>query len=143
MKHFLYLLSFLILLGCSSTSSIKGKFSKQQFKDRALCNCIALGLDSVGNNRSIQKIVPYDPYAYVLFDSSIKVSLKMVLKEMYLDSIARKQGSSESAQGKPVFNFCMRYYRGISLDKLAKKQVRKANEIKNIDEYISLKFPTS
>jgi len=137
-----FLFILFVFCSCSVTHNIRSGLSTQAIKDRALCQCLAAGLDSSRKNYYIQRIVPYDPISVVLFDTAIFESLKPVLNEMYIDSIQRVTGSSEASQGKPVFNFCMRYYKSVQLNKLARRELKKAKKIKNLEEYISLRYPT-
>jgi len=137
-----FLFIFFIFCSCSATHNLRGSLSSQGFKDRALCQCIASGLDSSRKNHSIQKIVPYDPVSVVLFDTTIFENLRPVLKELYIDSMHRVESKSEAAQGKPVFYFCMRYYKSVELNNLARKELKKARKINNLEEYISMRYPT-
>lgn len=107
-----------------------------------MCQCIVLGLAPASGNESINSLIQYDPISAVLFDSAIIENLKPVFKEMYVDSVQRAIGSSEAAQGESVFNYCMRYYKSTQLENFARKELRKAREIGNLEEHISLKFPT-
>lgn len=115
--------------------------STEGFKERALCQCIVLGQES-RKDYSTRKLLPYDPVSLVLYDSIIIKNLKPVLKEIDLDSINRADKVTEAATGKQVYNLCMKYYKSKNLKKIAKKQVKKAKKIKNLEEYISNHYPT-
>lgn len=142
MKHFnSFLLVFIV--SCSSTrSALNEEFTIQKFKDRALCNCIAIGLDSNRTNSIIQKLIPYNPVASVLFDSVIIQNLKPVFHNIYTDSIMKIGKVTEAAQGKNVYGSCMKYYKSSDLHRLAKQEIKLVKNKKDLDEYISSKYPT-
>lgn len=116
----------------SQTNSLKKTI--QVFKDRALCKCLASGLDSNNSNADIQKLIPFDPFAIVLYDSIIDKNLKLMLNEIYLDSVSRINTVSVNAQGKMVFYSCMNYFRSKKLDLLAKRRIKQIGKIKNLKE---------
>jgi hypothetical protein len=141
MKYLIFI--SLYLYACSSTnSSLKKEITVEKFKDRALCDCIAIGLDSSRSNGRIQKIIPYDPVAAALYDSVILENLKPVLHKMYLDSINKIGKVTEAAQGKNVYSTCLSFYKSAELYKLAKYQIKKVRKIKNLEEFISSRYPT-
>ncbi len=135
-----YLLFLILLFSCTpSRRNLSKELSIDHFKDRALCNCIVMGLDSNRNDLAIQKLRSYDPAATVLFDSIIFKNILPVLEQMYVDSVNKVGRMTEGAQGKNVFRRCIEYYKSTELDKLAHNQLKKWRKIKSLEEYISSK----
>lgn len=141
MKYYIFL--FTIIYSCSvPKDSIKRELTIDKFRERALCNCIVMGLDSSRNNQTIQKLIPYNPEEAALFDSVILQNLKPVIEKIYADSAQRVDKVTEAAQGKHVYSACLIYYKSIELHKLAKAHIRNLKKIKNLEELVSNKYPT-
>ena len=138
-----YLLILVILYSCSAEKKNgRHELTIDHFKDRALCNCIVMGLDSNGSNEGIKKLRPYDPIAMALFDSVILKSLIPVLEQMYMDSVNKVGRVTEAAQGRTVLHSCVQYYKSPELKNLAQQEVKKWKKVKNLNDYISAKVPT-
>src|SRR5689334_9909371 len=96
-----YLFVLFFLYSCSATKQpFRNEINEEKFKERTLCNCIALGLDSNRNNPAIQRLIPYNPIARALFDSVIIENLQPVFGQIYLDSLNKVGRKTEAAQGK-------------------------------------------
>lgn len=138
-----YISILIIFYSCATTNiTVDSDINVKRFKDRALCNCIVMGLDKNGNSEVIQKLKPYNPEQFVLFDSSIRQSLIPVIKQMETDSIAYINTICEACQGRPVFKRCIEYYNSKELNTLAHKELKRIKKIDNLTEYISSRFST-
>jgi len=141
MKYFIIFIC--IIYGCSNTKSMLYKeITASNFKDRTLCNCIALGLDSNRNSNLKNQVIPYNPIAIALYDSVINENLKPIIEKMYSDSIQKNFKFSKAFGNRKVFNNCIEFYKSKELNEIALKNIKRIRMIKNLEEFISLKYPT-
>ena len=86
------------------------------FKERFLCNCVALGMDSSQSNAAVQKIRIGNQVYVHAFDPIISKILKPVMDSIYYDSVFKSKHVAENAHGKDVIKYCLQYYHSKHLD---------------------------
>jgi len=150
MKINLLLLSMLVI-GCTSDKRLikldseiwNSEYSKQDFKDNVLCNCLVMGF---GDKNVTQQFKEedrsfYSPIHIVFFDSVSKVILRPVVLKIKRDSVESLTRVSEAAAGKRVFYECLAFYKSRKLDSISDSEIKKWEKIKNIDSIINIRMP--
>jgi hypothetical protein len=121
----------------------------QEFKNRALCNCILYGHRNKNFQDSMRKYDKsfYNPMAMGLFDDALEPLLKIQLEKMIIDS-ANSIGKSpadlkEVVWGKTVISSCTEFYNSKQLDATMRYQKKKVwPKITDVTSEIWKKVPT-
>ena len=117
---------------------------KNEFKERAFCNCLIEGYE---NNDIKNYIVKYDKTYYsgigiAIFDPALKPIIKNEVLQMRNDSIESTTKVPEHLVGKRVFEHCLEFYKSKRLDSITKRQMTEWKKIKNLEEKIWEYIPT-
>jgi len=115
---------------------------KNRFKNLILCNCVLTGLaDSTVRMKFLTMDKSfYDPINMVM-EKDIQEALVPVISAMKKDSVASLTTVGEGAQGKSVFNHCIKYFRSNEMDSLANIKFIQWQHT-NIDSVMAIKFPS-
>ena len=118
-------------------------YTKQDFKDRVLSNCIFSGIGdkTITEKFAMQDKSFYSPVVYILFDPVSEQILKSVIFKIKIDSLESLETVGEAAQGKNVFSECLKFYNSKKLDSISKDQLKAWAKIKNFDSLVHKAMP--
>jgi len=114
---------------------------KNRFKDLVFCNCVITGIsDSAVRMKFLLTDKSFHDPINIIMEDDIKQLLNPVIKKIKSDSISSLTTVSEGAQGKKVFDNCLKFYKSNQLDTFTRGQLLKWNRT-NLDSVMSVKAP--
>jgi hypothetical protein len=114
---------------------------KNRFKDLVFCNCVITGIsDSAVRMKFLMTDKSFHDPIHIIMEDDIKQLLNPIIKQIKTDSINSLTTVSEGAQGKKVFDNCIKFYKSKQLDTLTSGKLLKWNRT-NLDSVMSVKAP--
>jgi hypothetical protein len=147
----IFLLACLVLLACNpkqkqqniAVSEKKDRELqwKDRFKDLVLCHCVVAGIsDSAVRRKIFMTDKSFHDQINVVMKDDFKQILNPVIAEMRKDSITSLSTVGEGAQGKHIFDSCLKFYKSKKLDSLTDEKFVKWKRT-NIDSVMAAEAP--
>ncbi|MFC6876499.1 hypothetical protein ACFQZF_07365 [Flavobacterium myungsuense] len=117
---------------------------KNDFKDRAFCQCLLEGY----NDRNVKKFILkndksyYDGIGIAIFDPTLIPIIQKEVTQIKKDSLESVEKVPEHIVGKRIFNHCLNFYKSKKLDSITKSEIHKWKKIKKIQDEVWKEVPT-